>query len=113
MCTICGKNFSCKDKLKHHVDVKHEHKKLNFKSKSKSPSKSFSSNPNSSSGHLVDSSSTLSMNTTPSSKFSTRFEYRFVLFLTTFSYIIDVVIFYMFFSLFLINRSPGPKLNLA
>jgi hypothetical protein len=26
-CPICAKNFSCKDKLKHHIDVKHENKK--------------------------------------------------------------------------------------
>lgn len=35
MCTQCSKNFSCKDKLKHHIDVKHENKKPNVKTKSK------------------------------------------------------------------------------
>jgi hypothetical protein len=35
MCSICSKNFSCKDKLKHHIDVKHDNKKPNSKSKTK------------------------------------------------------------------------------
>jgi uncharacterized C2H2 Zn-finger protein len=26
MCSLCSKYFSCKDKLKHHIDVKHENK---------------------------------------------------------------------------------------
>lgn len=35
MCTICSKYFSCKDKLKHHIDVKHDNKKPNSKAKTK------------------------------------------------------------------------------
>jgi hypothetical protein len=37
MCSICSKYFSCKDKLKHHVDVKHDNKKtISNKTKTKS-----------------------------------------------------------------------------
>ena len=37
LCVMCSKNFSCKDKLKHHIDVKHDNKKSNVnKSKTKS-----------------------------------------------------------------------------
>ena len=36
LCVMCSKNFSCKDKLKHHIDVKHDNKKSSFKSKTKS-----------------------------------------------------------------------------
>ena len=32
---MCTKNFSCKDKLKHHIDVKHDNKKSSSKSKIK------------------------------------------------------------------------------
>ncbi len=39
-CLTCSKNFSCKDKLKHHIDVKHENKKVHTKSKSKSKTNS-------------------------------------------------------------------------
>lgn len=35
MCSLCSKNFSCKDKLKHHIDVKHDNKKPSAKLKVK------------------------------------------------------------------------------
>jgi hypothetical protein len=36
MCSLCSKNFSCKDKLKHHIDIKHDNKKPATKTKSRS-----------------------------------------------------------------------------